>query len=202
MEGKSKVARIPRGLKAVGGQDLPSRAYTPWGMSDGSRKIANGIRFYETPSHGGAHLSEERQAAMPEALRTDDGWYEEDVDYNRIILGFPQYFSEKERAEAKESLKHWAPESYEAFYHETIPEGQSHIKDDRIRAERNRGNFVAKAAWGDWQRGVPKGDILVLAKRESDGTQEWFLVPQGEYRASPSFVIDPRKHQRYTGPKP
>ena len=196
------MARIPRGLKAVSEQDLPRKTYTPWGMSDGSRRIAKGVVLYETPSHGGAHLSEERQAEMPEALRTDDGWYEEDIDYNRVILGFPQYFSEKERAAAKESLKNWAPEAYEAFYHETIPEGQSRMKDERLRAERNRDNFVTKAAWGDWQTGVPKGSVLVLAKKASDGTEEWFLVPRGEYRASPSFVIDTSKHQQYTGPKP
>ncbi len=54
---------------------------TPWGIADYVGHIAEGIGVVGTPSHGGIKLSSERQKQMPEYLRTDDGWYEEDCEW-------------------------------------------------------------------------------------------------------------------------
>lgn len=54
---------------------------TPWGISDYTTKIAPGIISYSTPSHGGIHLSPTRLKEMPEVLRLESGWYEEDCDW-------------------------------------------------------------------------------------------------------------------------
>ncbi len=82
---------------------------TPWGKSQSKRKIASGIIFYSTASHGGFHLSPKRLKQMPFYLRNfrgfcgKEGWYEEDCDYNIVICAFPQYFTKEdlERAQAQ-----------------------------------------------------------------------------------------------------
>ena len=70
---------------------------TPWGIADAATHVAEGITFYSTPSHGGYHLSPERRAAMPPAIRDKEtfargNWYEEDCDWALVALAFPAYF--------------------------------------------------------------------------------------------------------------
>jgi hypothetical protein len=89
---------------------------TPWGVSQGKpATIADGITFYHTARHGGFHLSPERLASMPAALRaarTDDGpdcpWFEEDCDYSLVVLAFPEYFTPEERDTAVRSARVWS----------------------------------------------------------------------------------------------
>jgi len=56
--------------------------------------MAPGIVFYSTPSHGGIHLSPERQAVVkklfPDFRPFNDweGWYEEDCDCVIVFLSF------------------------------------------------------------------------------------------------------------------
>lgn len=171
--------------------DFPKGLNTPWGRADSSDVKAKGIVFYGTPSHGGFHLSKERQEEMPEILRLDGPWYEEDVDWARVATAFPQFFSEKEKDDARETLRNWSPDVYEKFYKETIPEGQSYIKDKNLFQEKNRNEFVVNAAVGDWHEGVPKGMVLVSAKRESDDVEKRFLVSDKDYenRGRHSYVI-------------
>ena len=38
--------------------------HTPWGQSDYSKELADGIVFHGTPSHGGIHLSRQRQSHL------------------------------------------------------------------------------------------------------------------------------------------
>lgn len=73
---------------------------TPWGASQSEEKIAEGITFYSTASHGGFKLSEERMDKLPEGLKdiktwAGRTWYEEDCDYNIIVLAFPQFFEKR-----------------------------------------------------------------------------------------------------------
>jgi hypothetical protein len=89
---------------------------TPWGVSQGKpATIADGITFYHTARHGGFHLSPERLAAMPAALRaarTDYGpdypWFEEDCDYSLVVMAFPEYFTPEERDTAVRSARVWS----------------------------------------------------------------------------------------------
>lgn len=84
-----------------------ARAETPWGVSDTKHKIADGITFYGTPSHGGFHISEGRFDSMPEPLKqfktkyAPPLWYEEDCDWNIVVLAFPEYFSAEQFKTAK-----------------------------------------------------------------------------------------------------
>lgn len=118
---------------------------TPWGRADYKNVIADGITFYGTPSHGGFHLSPERQAAMPDALRLPDPWYEEDCDWVRIVCAFPDVFEtdtkiSPEKAEA--ILKNWIPDAYEAWSGKTLAPGMSHIRDVTLFYEAHKNDFL------------------------------------------------------------
>ena len=67
-------------------------ATTPWDIPDRAEQVLPGIWRVWTPSYGGYVLSDERQAAMPDALRRDDPFYEEDVDYALVLYGFADEF--------------------------------------------------------------------------------------------------------------
>ena len=69
---------------------VPAPIDTIWGVPDTKDQVLPGIWHVTTPSHGGYVLSDERQAAMPAALRRDDPFYEEDVDWALVLLGFSQ----------------------------------------------------------------------------------------------------------------
>ncbi len=102
---------------------------TPWGESDGAERVARGITFYSTPSHGGYYLAPTVNERMPEALRLEGGWYEEDCDWARVVLAFPEYFKIEEQTQAYESLKNWCPRAFERFFHVTLGPGESFMLD-------------------------------------------------------------------------
>ena len=73
-------------------QPSPRPDTTPWGTPDRADQVLHGIWRVSTPSHGGYVLSDERQAAMPEAISRADPFYEEDVDYALVLYGFASEF--------------------------------------------------------------------------------------------------------------
>lgn len=93
---------------------------TPWGQPHGHISVAPGIDCYDTPSHGGFHLSPDRVAEMPAMLRehktlAGDGWYEEDCDWVFVVLSFPQHFDANHVEAARKSLKTYKPDIYSEF---------------------------------------------------------------------------------------
>jgi len=102
---------------------------TIWGAAQNKIKFATGINFYTTASHGGFVLSKGKNAQMPEYLRNDNCSYEEDCEFAKVILAFPQYFKEKEIDSAKECLKAWNPYCYERMFNVVLQPGESYIKD-------------------------------------------------------------------------
>lgn len=86
---------------------------TPWGTSQTKRVQAEGIVWYETASHGGFHLSPERQAEFEERFpwfETFAGgpWYEEDQDWAAVALAFSGLFTHREIAAAVRTARHAA----------------------------------------------------------------------------------------------
>ena len=67
------------------GEPVPPRE-TPWGGAQRVERIAEGIWFVSTASHGGFWLAPYRRAEIPDALvaatilKTAE-WFEEDVDW-------------------------------------------------------------------------------------------------------------------------
>jgi len=76
------------GCSAAERRKLASMA-TPWGLIQEDDSIAPGIRMVTTDGHGGLALTPERNARMPDHLRNDDGFYEEDCEFNLVVLAFP-----------------------------------------------------------------------------------------------------------------
>lgn len=75
---------------------MPKKS-TPWGLAQDEHEIAPGIVRYYTASHGGIHLSPERQAELANkfAFQTwaRGPWYEEDEDVAAVVIAFPEFFT-------------------------------------------------------------------------------------------------------------
>lgn len=94
--------------------------WTPWGKSQYQETFGVGVTFHETPSHGGFKLSEGKNNQVPDAFRNANGWYEEDCEYWKVVLTFPELFHTGEilsrldvfqRQElALQNLQRWFPE--------------------------------------------------------------------------------------------
>ena len=110
---------------------------TPWGMSDYQKNYAHGIIWYGTPSHGGFHVSPSVNARIPDYMRCNDGWYEEDCDWCIVATIFPAIFASHETPEevqrtlghARDTLRNWHPAAYERYYGVTLNPGESYVKD-------------------------------------------------------------------------
>ena len=94
---------------------------TPWGKADNAEKIAPGVMRYDTPSHGGFHLSPTRNAKVPAEWRAasfgkagERGWYEEDCDAILVVMAFPDLFDAAMVERAREGFKRWFPTLTEA----------------------------------------------------------------------------------------
>lgn len=74
--------------------------YTPWGNSQNSTVLADGITSVDTASHGGYHLDDKANAKV-KMLFPDfrpfagEHWYEEDCDWAIVALAFPELFSDE-----------------------------------------------------------------------------------------------------------
>lgn len=79
---------------------------TPWGDSDYEREYADGITFYGTPSHGGFHLSVERELELDMKLAAvgltarearmgyPKSWYEEDCSALAVVWAWYPLFED------------------------------------------------------------------------------------------------------------
>jgi len=177
---------------------------TPWGKSDHTHKIAPGITFYGTPSHGGIKVSEKQNQLIPEYMREASGWYEEDCDYAKVVAVFPELFDDKEREAAKEVFAGYFPDEYEKFYAVTLAPGESYAKDQRQFYADHAQDWIVVSAWGHWHPAVPKGMVGVMAvvggrdeRPYKQKEQKYFLVPDSEYEVKGKFgfVVDPARHQ-------
>lgn len=150
----------------------PAPTHTLWGAPDRAVQILPGIWEVSTPSHGGMVLSDERQAAMPEALRLDTCAYEEDVDWALVMLGFAAEFaalpargSDLLVDTARASVKTWHPDRYGAFTGEAVDLGESPVLQRRAAYQAMIGKYVVCSASGSWADWVPDGKVGVVARR-------------------------------------
>jgi len=173
------------------------RINTPWGVADHATDYGSGIVFYGTPSHGGFKVPAEMQRGMPEVLRLPGGWYEEDGEWARVALAFPDRFTAWERQLAEETVRNHSPEAWEAFYGRALTPGESHARDQKAWHDQHADRMVvvsATFAEGDRSRVVATAR---LGGRHGERA-ETFLVAAAEYerRGRFGFVIDPERHPR------
>lgn len=71
--------------------------HSTWGAIQSADQLLPGIWSVTTASHGGFILSENRQTAMPDALRDQSNQYEEDCDWALVVLAYEDEFQSASR---------------------------------------------------------------------------------------------------------
>jgi len=138
---------------------------------------------------------------MPDYLRLEGGWYEEDCDWARVVVAFPERFRGEQVTAADETLKNWAPAAWETHFRRALVEGESYIRDKELFQERTKTEWVVISAVGDWHDGVPASMVGVWARlggsRSPHALERRFLVPSEEYDLAGrfGFVVDVERHQ-------
>jgi hypothetical protein len=150
----------------------PAPVHTLWDTPDMATQRLPGVWLVKTPSHGGFVLSDERQAAMPEALRFDSIHYEEDIDWTLVILAFEAEFEQAkdpyfdiERGIAHQTARHWRPDRYSRFTGQIITPSDSYVLTKIAVIEAAIGEIGVRSALGDWADWVPKGKVGVVGRR-------------------------------------
>src|SRR3546814_17684933 len=92
------------------------RLSTPWGLAQSSEIYANGVVFHSTASHGGIKLDRARNMAMPGVLRVAGGWYEEDCEWAKVAIGFPDLFTDYDRCSADRTSRDSHSKCWEAVH--------------------------------------------------------------------------------------
>lgn len=187
--------------------------WSPWGRIDQVKILAEGITSVSTSSHGGIHLSPALNAAMPEALRGESGWYEEDDEWANVALAYPHAFDESAQASAHATVKNWRPDAYESWSGIALQPGESRKKDERAFLEAHASDWLVTSAFGSWHDSVPKEWVGVYA-RSGAFVEAWssatperaFLVKEADYDARFNtfgmFICDPTKHPAWDPDKP
>ena len=187
---------------ALGRQEFRTHASTPWGPSQGAVRYGEGVVFHSTASHGGFHLSADRNARVHPLLRQAGGWYEEDAAWAAVATAWPDLFTGQERRQADETLRHSWPDAWEAIHGRALKPGESRTRDGEAFARDHDADWVViSAITSDQHRGFTEVIATRGGRRDPKSEERRFLVPSGEYRAGPfGFVVDEARHAVYDGP--
>jgi hypothetical protein len=184
-----------RQLRALSRRSGSERVSTPWGLSQTSEVYVEGIIFHSTASHGGIKLDRTRNAAMPTALRVVGGWYEEDAEWAKVAAGFPDLFTDYERAHADRTLREYFPECWEALHGRALEPGESYAKDRLRFHEIHARDWVVISAIRSTAHSGFVECVAALGGNRDSADLRGFLVPADEYRSGPhGFVIDQTRH--------
>jgi hypothetical protein len=194
-------AEHQREKKALGRTEIRSRAHTPWGSSQGATIYAEGVTRHSTASHGGFHLSVERNAEISHLLRAQDGYYEEDSAWAIVAITFPHLFTSFERRAAERTLRDFEPGAWEAITGVILAPGESHEKDRRAFVNKHADDWVVISAIASRTEPEKVEAVATRGGKRGAGVEERrFLVPSSEYAAGRfGFVIDPDRHEFYEG---
>ena len=190
-------AEHQREKRRLGRVELGTSASTPWGGAQSATVYADGIVEYATASHGGFHLSPERNAAVHPMLRSEGGWYEEDCGWAAVAITFPDLFTAFERRCAETTLKDWFPDAWEAVFGTVLGPGDSHEKDRRAFAAAHVADWVVISAIRSTDHAHMVEVVATLGGRRDPRAEERrFLVPSTEYEVDRpfGFVVDPGRH--------
>ena len=195
-------AEHQREKQALGRREVPSRAPTPWGASQGATVYGEGILFHSTASHGGFHLSSERNAAVHPKLQSASGFYEEDGDWAAVAFAWPALFTALERRQAEEALRHNRPEAWEAIHGRALHPGESRERDRQTFEHDHAKDWVViSAIYSDKHRGFTEVVATQGGQRDPSTEERLFLIPSADYKSGPfGFVVDETRHAGYDGP--
>lgn len=128
----AEVERLQR--VSVPREQFTSRVDTPWGAADHCTIFGQHLRFYSTASHGGFRVDSFANDRMPDHLRRDDGWYEEDCEACKVVLAFPALFSRREAREAQRTYDAWCTPAARARHEAEMAEWQMRVRAENRRA--------------------------------------------------------------------
>ncbi|MBV5262618.1 hypothetical protein J3S89_01025, partial [Pinisolibacter sp. B13] len=190
-------AEHQREKRRLGRVGMGSSASTPWGGAQSAILYAEGIVEYATASHGGFHLSPERNAAVHPTLRSEGGWYEEDCGWAAVAITFPDLFTAFERRCAETTLKDWFPDAWEAISDTVLGPGASYQRDRRAFAAAHVADWVVISAIRSVDHARMVEVVATLGGRRDPRAEERrFLVSAAEYEVDRpfGFVVDPARH--------
>ncbi|RVC87945.1 hypothetical protein EN739_34160 [Mesorhizobium sp. M2A.F.Ca.ET.017.03.2.1] len=195
-------AEHAREKRALARQEVRSTAQTPWGPSQGATVFADGVTCHSTASHGGFHLSPERNCKVDARLRAADGFYEEDECWAIVAFTFPDLFTSFERRSAERIIKDSFPDAWEEITGNVLAAGQSREKDRRaFEAEHAADWIVVSAIRADYKKSFVEVIATPGGRRGVGSDERRFLVPADEYVIGRfGFVIDHDRHVVYGGP--
>ncbi|HTB50081.1 MAG TPA: hypothetical protein VK701_03820 [Solirubrobacteraceae bacterium] len=136
--------------------------------------------------------------SYPDAVELREVWIgEEDCDWATLALvsaavregmsrsGYAT--SEVTQEAAYQTVQSWNEQFLAALYpdYEPLPDGQI-AAAARRRSILDGGGLFARAAWGDWADGVPKGRVRVLFEGK-DGVKRYYLMNNETYDARDAF---------------
>ncbi|WP_239806093.1 DUF7007 domain-containing protein [Croceicoccus hydrothermalis] len=178
----------------------PRPSCSPWGAIQQADQLIPGAWLVSTATHGGILLSDERQAAMPDALRITEPAYEEACDWSLPILAFQDEFVASPSCRsswitlARDIARCWHPDRFTGHTGEAVPENPSHILRSRAAYQLAIGKFCVTSAWGSWAEWVPDGKVGVMARKVTavdhlghasyDDEERYALVPKDRYDSS------------------
>ena len=196
------------------GLPMGAPTWTPWGGVQDARnrltstgpEFPDGCWIVETSSHGGMYLTPAINEQIPEPLRKDSGWYEEDCEIAIPLACLPDLFrGTKSQAQCEQIVKSWFPHEWMTWRGRQLREGESYCYDIELQQleSMRRGTYLTMAAWGDWHAAVPPGYVVVHARvggrhvRASRKPNGYFLVPASHYSATAprSFEITPGEYE-------
>lgn len=202
---RSKVleqAEHQREQLALGRREERSTAHTPWGLSQGATIYAEGVVFHSTASHGGFHLSAERNRVVHKMLRVRGGFYEEDEAWAIIAITYPHLFTGFEKRCAEKTVKDSYPDAWEAVTGTVLQPGESRKKDQLAFFEQHVDDWVvASAIRSDQHPGFAEVIATQGGRHGIEVERRRFLIPSGEYKIGRfGFVVDLGRHSVYSGP--
>jgi len=174
--------------------------WTPWGLSQTKENICRGINFYSTASHGGFKVSKNLNKLIPDYMRNDDGWYEEDCTWSFFVVALihrcPQ-ITDNLYQYAKKTMRCYYWEEYEKFFVVTLAKGESNSKDEFMFFEENKDNLLVISAINSHIEKMVCVEATIGGKRGPNVNKRYFLIPKNEYenRSDYAFVVNPFKHQ-------
>ncbi|WP_107676216.1 hypothetical protein [Agrobacterium sp. LAD9] len=198
-----EMAEHRRELSALARIETRIACSTPWGASQMATVYAEGVTSHMTASHGGFHLSIERNSRIHPALRKGSPWYEEDAEWAIVALTFPDLFTTYERRIAGDAIRNSWPDAWEKIHCCVLDPAESWAKARRLSDEAHADDWVViSAILSSHHVGLTEVIATLGGKRDLDAVERRYLVPSPDYatRSPLGFVIDMDRHQLYDGP--